>query len=259
MPKRSRSSNDARPGAAKKKRSSSTKRYSTRRSAIAAETKYFDTTWFATVDTAADWATSAVPMTSYIQSDGTTVGAYTASALVPSAIGSGYGQVVGSKYLMKQLRLRGEVVSGVSSDGADVKPSVTVRCVLVQDTQPNGVQATGDLVFTDLGNAAQVNYSFQAMAAGNGGRFRILKDKTFLLQPGVAATDGANTNSCAVNSAHFTMSYKPKKPMMCNIKANSATPAVASISDNNIFMLCHASSTSPPLTFAGAARCYYVD
>lgn len=258
MPKRARGSSGA-AGAAKKRRTQTRRVPSVKRSALPTETKYFDTTWYASVDSAADWATSAVAMTSYINADGTTVSAYTGSALVPSAVGAGYGQVVGSKYLLKQIRLKGELVSGVSSDSADVKPSVTVRCVLVQDTQPNGVQATGDLVFTDLGNAAQVNYSFQAMAAGNGGRFRILKDKTFMLQPGVAGTDGANTNSCTNMSAHFTMSYKPKKPIMCNIKANSATPTIASISDNNIFLLCHASSASPVITFAGAARAYYVD
>lgn len=262
MPKRGRSSSDARPGAAKKSRKGTKSAYmrSSRSSAsLHPETKYFDTTFAATVDSAADWATTSVPMTSYIQSDGVTVGAYTDRALIPSAVGSGYGQVVGSKYLLKKVAVKGELVSSPAADQADMIGSRSVRIVLVEDTQPNGAQATGDLVFTDLGAASQCNHSFMAMGSTGNGRFRILKDKTYILNPAIAGTDGANTNSVAHNGTLIKMTYNPKKAKAIRIKGNSATPTVASLTDSNIFMLAHSSAASPAFTFAGAARAYYVD
>lgn len=253
---------DARPGGAAKKRRTTKTGYmrAARSSAkLAPETKYFDTTWSATVDSAADWATTTVPMSSYIQSDGVTVGAYTDRALIPSAVGSGYGQVVGTKYLLKGVSVKGEIVPSAAQDQADMLGPRSVRCVLVMDTQPNGAQATGDLVFTDLGGAAQCNYSFIAMGASGNGRFRVLKDKTYFCQPATAGTDGVNTNSLGWTGSTVKMNYRPKKPLAVRIKGNSATPTVASLTDANIFMLCHASSTSPAVIFTGAARAYYVD
>lgn len=79
-----------------------------------------------------------MPCTNYIQSDGTTLGAYTDSALIPSAVGAGYGQVVGSKYMLHKIRVRGQVFPAVNSDQADVPPMASVRVVLVQDLRPNG-------------------------------------------------------------------------------------------------------------------------
>lgn len=221
------------------------------------ETKYFDTAHSQTLANAADWTGTEVPCTTYVQSDGTTVGAYTASALIPSAIGAGYGQVNGNKYFLKHLRVRGEIQPSVSSDQADVPVMTTARIVLVMDTQPNGAQAQGEDVFTDLGGAVECNYSFLAMGAGSGGRFRILKDKTFRLQPAVAGTDGANTNSTVRAGVTYRMDYRPKKPIQVVLKANSSTPTVASLSNTNIFMLAHVSAGTAVIY--GAARCYFQD
>jgi len=185
------------------------------------------------------------------------VGAYTDAAIVPSAIGAGYGQIVGSKYLIKKIRIKGELLPVVSSDAADVPVPASVRIVVVLDTQPNGAQAQGEDIFTDLGNAQQCNYSFLALAAGAGGRFKILKDQMFLSQPAVAGTDGTNTNSTSRSGCLFNFEWQPSKPLTCRVKASSATPTVATLSDNNIFILAH-SGTGTTL-IVGAARCYYVD
>jgi len=222
------------------------------------ETKYFDTSFSSTCGVAADWTGTEVPMSSYIQSDGTTVGSYTDAALIPSAIGAGYGQVNGNKYYIKHIRMRGEVTPQVASDQADVPIMQVTRLVLVHDTQPNGAQAQGEDVFTDLGTAAQCNYSYQAMGAGNGGRFRILKDKIVRHQPAVAGTDGTNTNSTVRSGTTFSMSYRPKKPIQVILKANSSTPTVASLSNNNIFLLAHSNGSAGPFII-GACRVYFQD
>jgi len=219
------------------------------------ETKYFDTSFSQTLSASADWTGTEVPCVNYVQSDGTTVGAYTDSALIPSAIGAGFGQVVGAKYRIKKIRCRGHVFGTTQSDAADLPPPFSVRVVLVQDTRPNGVQAQGEELFLDMGGAGVQNYAFMAMGAGQAGRFRILKDFVVSLQPSGAGTDGANTNSCARGGALFNFTWKPKVPLEVLLKANSNTPTVASLSSANIFLLAHSEANTT--TINGCARCYY--
>lgn len=258
MPKRGRGGDAAAKPA--KKRKKSVQRGGRSSAKLPPETKYFDTTFSASVNSSADWGTSNVAMTSYIQSDGTTVGAYTDSALIPSATGAGYGQVVGGKYLLKAVRVRGMLKTAPSVDQADVSVPVVVRLVLVLDTQPNGAQALGSSVFTDLGSADQCNFSYLAMAGGAGGRFQILKDRWYMLQPAVAGTDGANTNSTNNEGQLFSLEYQPKKPMPVRIQNNvSAPPNITALSDANIFLLAHAGGAAPAVTIVGASRAYYVD
>lgn len=223
------------------------------------ETKYFDTSFSQTVSSAADWTGSEVPCTNYVQSDGTTVGAYTDSALIPSAIGAGYGQINGNKYYINKLRVKGFVNCTPSTDQADVPSASATRLVLVMDTQPQGAQAQGENVFTDMGTAIQANYSFLAMAAGSGGRFRILKDKLFVHQPGPVGTDGASTMSVNRTGFNFKFNINFKKPLAVQLKANSAVPTVASLSNYNCFLLAHTTSATAPPNIAGCARAYYKD
>lgn len=220
------------------------------------ETKYFDTSFSQTVSVAADWTGTEVPCTNFVQNDGVTVGAYTDSALIPSAIGAGFGQVVGSKFHLKKMRVRGEVRATAESDQADVPVASTVRVLLVQDTRPNGLQAQGEEVFLDMGTAIQNNYCFLSMGAGQGGRFRILKDFFCVLQPAAVGTDGTNTNSTVREAAQFAFTWKPKKALKVQLKASSATPAIASLSSANIFLLAHASNS--PVSIQGCARAYYM-
>jgi len=220
------------------------------------ETKYFDTSQEQALSAAADWTGSEVPCTNYVQSDGTTVGAYTDSALIPSAIGAGFGQVVGSKFRIKKIRCRGEVYGILASDQADVQGPATVRVCMVLDTRPNGAQAQGEDVFLDMGNARQLNYTFQSMGAGQAGRFRILKDFVCVLNPAVAGTDGASTNSVVRQAAQFSFTWKPKTPLEVLLKANSNVPTVASLSSANVFLLAH--STNTTVTLESCARCYYL-
>lgn len=219
------------------------------------ETKYFDTSFSQTVATGADWTGTEVPCTNYVQLDGTTLGAYTDSALIPSAIGSGFGQVVGSKYKLHKIRVRGHVASLPRSDQADMIIAASVRCCLVMDTRPNGSQAQGEDLFLDMGTAAQNNFSFMSMGAGQGGRFRILKDYIFHLDAVAAGTDGANTNSVIRGSRTFSFSWKPKEPVEVIIKTSGSTPATSQLASHNIFLLAHTSLDG--VSIVGCARAYY--
>lgn len=221
------------------------------------ETKYFDTSFSQTVASAADWTGTEVPCTNYIQSDGTTLGAYTDSALIPSAIGSGYGQVQGSKYNLKKIRVKGAFAPTILQDQADVPTPSSVRLILVLDTMPQGAQAQGEAVFTDMGTSTQANFSFLAMGAGTGARFRILKDKLFTLNPAAVGTDGASTLSAMRNGVNFKLAANLSSYGSVNLKANSSTPTVASLSNCNIFLLAHCNTGN--VTILGCARTYYYE
>lgn len=260
MAGRKRSMSDARPGAAKKRRTDSRKISRMRAvSTFAPETKYFDTTFSATVAQTADWASANVAMTSYVTNAGA-LAAYTDSALIPSANGSGFGEVVGNKYMLKALRVRGEVsVTPLTGQNTATQPP-RVRVVLVEDTQPNGAQEAGPNVFLDMGGAPQCNYAFQQMAAGMPGRFKILASEVLALTTPTDVNDGTGTTSAVTLApALFSFEKQWKRGKKVNIKSNAGgTPAIANLVDENIFMLAH-STAGYTCTITGCARAYYVD
>jgi len=221
-----------------------------------AQTKFFDTTGNSATGTGADWASTEIACDSYIQSDGTTVGAYTDCGLIPSAVGAGYGQLNGNKYWIKRIRIQGQIQTPNLADQNDVGVANAIRLSLVWDHQSNGAQAQGENIYTDLGDATQCTYSFLQMGAAMAGRFRILKNKIAHANLAAVGTDGASTNSVGFNAVPFHFTYTPRDPIPVRIQANSATPTVAALADTNIFLLCH-STIAANVIFA--ARCYYVD
>lgn len=221
------------------------------------ETKYFDTSFTMTAGSGQTWADTEMPCIKYIAGDGTTTSDYTASALIPSAQGTGYGQVIGNKYQLRKIRLKGHIFPVVATDQADVAANAFTRIVLVLDTQPNGTQAQGEDIFNDMGSAAASNYSFLAMGKGAGGRYQILKDKIYRNEPASAGTDGANTNSTVRSGNHWKINYNFRDPYTVQLKVGAATPAVAQLQNCNIFLLCH--STSSTITVTGVGRAYYSD
>lgn len=233
-------------------------RYSTRTSGLA-ETKYFDVgiantqTWGST-----DWSASEVPCDNYVNSSGTAA-AYTDSCLVPTAIGSGYGQVNGNRYLLKKIRVRGRVQTGPLVDQDNAPTAAYGRLLLIMDTQPNGAQAQGEDILQDIGGNENL-YSFKRTATTSG-RFRILKDKFMVFQPATAPTDGSNTNSSSFESRMFSFQYVPKKPILVNIESGNSTPTVGGTVNCNIFMLLAVSINGSPqaANIQAASRCYFTD
>jgi len=223
------------------------------------EVKYFDVGINTAVTTAGTtWADTEVPADSYVNSGGAAA-AYTDACLVPTAQGSGYGQVNGNKYLLKTLRVKGSVFVAVPSGSTSVKNPVPVRLVLVMDTMPSGAQAQGEDVFQDFGALEENAYSFLRMASG-GGRYQILKDKIVTITPQAAASDGATgTVTTSFSQPHFKFAVKPNKEVQ--IKTGNATPTVAGTVNCNIFLLAYAyqNTSAAAVTVQACSRAYYVD
>jgi len=237
--------------------------------AMARETKYFDCGINAAITTAGTtWADTEVPCDYYVTSAGSP-GAYTDSCLLPTAQGTGYGQVVGQRYNLKKLRVRGNVSCAIATAQVSVGGPLNVRLLLVMDTQPIGAggvgaQAQGEDIMQDFGEAPENAFSFQRVAAATG-RFRILKDELLVLDPAVASSDGSTvtTVSTSRNAASFSFQYRPKSPLQIQIRNGNATPTVAGVQSHNIFMLAYAYNINTQavlaVTVAAASRCYYAD
>ncbi len=224
------------------------------------ETKYFDCGFNGAITwTGSDWSASEVPMDNFVDSSGSS-SAYTDSCLLPTAIGSAYGQVNGNRYKLKKIRVRGIVSINVQSDQADVKIGTNVRLMLIHDEQPNGAQAQGEDIMQDIGAAGENLFSYKRVAESSG-RFRILKDDFIMLQPATAGTDGTNTNSVATQSAMFSFQYQPNSPILVNIKSGNATPTIGGTINCNMFLLLAGNQGQAAVaTFIrGASRAYYVD
>ncbi len=224
------------------------------------ETKYFDCGIATSVTWAgSDWSASEVPCDNYVNSSGSSA-AYTDSCLLPTAIGSAYGEVNGNRYKLKKIRVRGSLRTPVLVDQADAVLPVFVRLMLIHDEQPNGAQAQGEDIMQDIGAAAENLFSYKRVASTSG-RFRILKDNFITLQPAVAATDGASTNSSTAEGATFSFQYQPNAPILVNVKSGSATPTIASTINCNMFLLVAANRAGAAIAIGinAASRAYYVD
>lgn len=232
------------------------------------ETKYFDVGINTAVTTAGTtWADTEVPADNYVSSAGSPA-AYTDACLLPTAQGTGYGQVVGQRYHLKKLRVRGNLSTSIQTVSAVTAGPVFVRLLLVMDTQPIGAggvgaQAQGEDIMQDFGEVPENAFSFQRVAAATG-RFRILKDELCELQPAVAVNDAAATTiSMARKSQPFSFQYRPKQPIQIQIRNGNATPTVAGVQSHNIFMLAYAytsnGAAAAAVTIVAASRCYYAD
>jgi len=235
--------------------------------AFAPETKYFDTAFAASVLAAGtSWADTEVPMTSYVNSSGA-VAAYTDSALIPSAQGTGYGQVIGNKYKLKALRVKGFVKVAILSAQQTPAEARYTRIMLVMDTQPNGAQAQGEDIMQDMGGGVNNLSSYMRVSDGAGRRFVILGDKTMkmdshaIIRTGTLAADPI-VNGLAFQPVAFKFAYAPKTPLEVQVKSGNATPTVAGLVNTNIFLLSYtidAAGNAITAAVNGNARVYYCD
>jgi len=232
------------------------------------ETKYFDTACSNnTVTAGAVWDSSEVPMDTYVTAAGAS-SPYTQNCLIPTAIGSGYGQVVGNRYKFKSIRSRYTFRFPSDVDENEAPQPITLRAIMIMDTMPNGAQAQGETIMQALGDANTNIHTFMNVANITG-KYRILKDKTWTVNPTVSFNDQAGdatgsaafTGTVGYGQVRWKVSYKPKMPIQVNLKAASATPTVAQTVNFNIFILVMAIQNGVPIgvNCNGANRVYYCE
>lgn len=224
----------------------------------ATEAKVFDTSIQDTVSASSgSWDGTEVSCTTRV-ANGSAV-AYTESCLVPTGTGSAGDTVLGTKYHLRGIRVRGIVQPPTKSDLGDVPVSDVAILMLVMDLQPNGQQAQAEDVMRDIGTNSSVMYSFPRMEARS--RFRILRRKQIIF-PNVAVgndqASGASTLSACAQSVNFDFKWFPKKPKRVQISATGGSQAVSKTVNCNIFLILNCPSASAP-TIVAASRCYFRD
>ena len=224
------------------------------------ETKYFDTAYASSVAMTTSWTGSELTMTSFTNSGGAPA-SYTDSCIIPSANGTGYGQVVGSRYALKKIRYRFASSLVPTTGGTVLSASPVLRICLVMDTAPNGVQAQGEDIMSQGISANSVSaLGFQRVYESSG-RFKILRDHFVDLPRESENNATASSVSTASSSYVHNGIWAPKEPILVNLQP-SDTNSVANVRNVNIFFLVKVyvpQSDSATVRVEGVNRVYYCD
>ena len=160
---------------------------------VIGEMKYFDTVRTSTsVSRSNTWG-------------GTTTDPATINTLCCPVVGAAYNQRIGKEINIIKLKIRGQFQLPSIEGYANGQPPVTIRYGIFQDMQTNATQADGSLVMTPTAAVDDAPFTFQNI--DNFGRFKVLKDRTTLIQDPNLAGD---TTAHDVNgkSTLFKMTIK---------------------------------------------------
>lgn len=208
----------------------------------AGEMKYFDTEkGLTSVASQANWT-------------GTEQDPTTFNTLFVPVKGSGINERIGRKVNVMKIRIKGTVVVAPQADQTSGDGRSVIRLALVEDTQTNGTQMQGeDVMDGNTSTTATAVNAFQSL--DNLGRFRVLKDKTIVMQNPNFGYDGTNLEQQGL-ARTFKMNIILKKPITVSFnEVNGGT--IADIVDNSWHMIanCDNASLVPQLTYV--ARVYY--
>lgn len=159
----------------------------------------------------------------------------------------------GRKAFLKKIRLDAvirvppQVLQSTGDNGC------VVRALLVQDKQTNGVSLTGDQVLSS-GYINPMICSYQNTS--NFGRFKVLKDRSFVMQNASIANDAAATGNIVQQGLVKTFSWSVKINEWVNFNSTNGG-TVADIIDNSYHLIMGTDSTSLGPTVQYKCRCVF--
>lgn len=237
-----------RAAAASRSRMMAARRFAPEVVSVTPERKYFDTTLANTaIPASADWtATEFDPV----------LPANTFNLCSPGP-GTAINQRVGRKILVHAVKIRGVLNFTILTAQTAVPASPTIRLVVFQDKQTNGVQAQGEQIMAAPGTAAAQNAISSYQNLANFGRFRVLVDKVYQFKDGVSVNNAsATTVSADYGSIPFKFNVKFQKPVVVHFNA-TGTALVADIVDNSFHIIANADITGSAISYE--ARAVYTD
>lgn len=187
---------------------------------------------------------------------GTELDPTTTNCLFAPALGNDINTRVGRKVSVHKIKINGVITCAgqanqTTTDGAEV-----VRLILYQDKQTNATQAQGeDLMSTASASSYAVVNAFQNSA--NFGRFQVLKDKRYVLNPPSISYDGINMEQQGVGM-HFKININFKKPVIVHFNATNGG-TVADIVDNSFHIIAATSNNSLAGALSYVCRTTYTD
>ena len=193
---------------------------------VLGEMKYFDT------------SVSASPVLNVANWAGTINDPPLFNTLCAPSVGAAHNQRIGKEINIVKLKIRGQFIVPIDTTAGLGFTPVVVRYGIFQDMQTNSTQADGNLVMTPTSTSAQSPFTFQNI--DNFGRFKVLKDKTGVMQdPNMA---GSDTSHDVNGKTHlFKMTIKFRKPIQVRFN-NTNGGTVADIIDNSLHFYAQSNS-----------------
>jgi len=193
----------------------------TRGAQVTGEMKYFDTVLAAGVIPAStNWTATEFDPTTY-------------NTLFAPIVGSGIDQRIGKSVKVMRIKIRGVIQCNAQTNQTAADNNTVVRCILHQDKQTNSAQAQGEQVMTNHASAGLNPFAFQNI--DNFGRFRVLKDKTWIIQNPNMSYDGSNVEQAGLCRT-FKWTIKFRKPVEIRFN-NTNGGTVADIVDNSFHII----------------------
>lgn len=155
---------------------------------------------------------------------------------------------IGRSILVRKIKVRGHIAVAVQAAQTACDFPVYCRLMLVQDQQTNAAQMTGAALLNDASAADATINSFQN--PNNFGRFRVLKDKTIVLQDPSGFNDAAGTGAVNGLIRPFKMTVNFREPVKVQFNATNGG-TVADIVDNSFHIVAgvQTASMTPLLSY----------
>lgn len=213
----------------------------TRGAQVTGEMKYFDTVL----------ALSAIPENN--DWTGTEFDPATFLTFCVPVVGAGINQRIGKQIKIHYWKIRGLINSASQADQTAGDPASTIRLVAFIDLQTNSAQAQGEQVMTATASDATAVCTFQNI--DNFGRFKILVDRTIVLQNPNMTYDGTNIEQAGL-ARPFKFTIRFKKPLIVRFN-NTNGGTIADIIDNSLHLIANADNDNLAPTISYYSRVGY--
>lgn len=168
---------------------------------------------------------------------------WTATELDPATLntlfvpqeGSAINQRIGRKVCVKKITIRGLIRIPKQANQTATDAAAQCRLIFFIDQQTNGTQAQGEELMAAPGSANAVLCTSTFQSTANFGRFRVLKDKTYMLQNANLAYDGTNLEVQGLQK-QFKFTVKFAKPLYIHFNSTNGG-SVADIVDNSFHII----------------------
>lgn len=168
--------------------------------------------------------------------------------------GTDFNNRVGRKLQVKSLKIRGFINVAAQTNQAAVDSSALIRCLLVMDKQTNAAQLNGEDVISS-GAASVATAMFQNPAFF--GRFRVMKDKRWVIQNPSVSWDGTNIEQAGLIKP-FEWIVKFRKPLYVHYNGTNGG-TVADVIDHSFHLIAGTTNTDLAPTMSYKCRTTFID
>lgn len=171
--------------------------------------------------------------------------------LFAPTVGAALNQRIGRKVKVLKIKVNLCLIVPQQAAQSTGDPGAIIRCMLVQDCQTNAAPMTSAQLMNDGTAATSTTCSFQN--PNNFGRFRVLKEKRFVLEDPNMAGEVAESNVIQAGLKRFfklTMNFK--QPVEVHFNATNGG-TVADIVDHSFHIICGTDN----ITGYGQTLAYY--